>query len=231
MVCTAGRPKLSADDDRELHAYSAGICLLCSRSLFEKGNLRVTSIAERAHIVAHSFSGPRGSETLSAPQRASPNNIVLLCPTCHTLVDKSPDEYPAHLLLAAKRARREAVEAVGQVRTFEDRRQARRYVEAILARNHAVFLALGPDSVGALASPEAAAMWSHAVLRDIVPGNELIVAVVNTNQSLGSAEDRDAAEQLRLHTIDLAQKHRDGVIAGPALRFPSAAERIFKDEA
>jgi len=188
------------------------------------------SIVERAHIVGHSVSGPRGSEALSVEQRSSSENIVLLCPNCHTLVDKSPEEYPAGRLLAAKRARRDAVERLGRVRTFENRRQARQYVDAILMRNRAVFHSLGPDGVGGLASTDAAAKWSDAVLRDIVPGNELIVALVDANSSVATAEDRDAAEQLRLHTIDLAQKHRDGVAAGPALRFPPAAERIFGGE-
>src|ERR1700680_45476 len=160
LVCTAGRAKLSPEDDRILHAQSAGICLLCRRTLFEKGRRGVTSIVERAHIVGHSVSGHRGSESLSVEQRSSPENIVLLCPTCHTLVDKSPEEYPAKRLLAAKQARRDAVERLGQVRGFENRRQARQHVDAILMRNHAVFLALGPDRVGGLASTEAAAKWN-----------------------------------------------------------------------
>jgi hypothetical protein len=56
LACREGRPSLSQDQDRRLFSESAGTCLLCSEPLFtdlSEGS-RSISIAERAHIIAHS---------------------------------------------------------------------------------------------------------------------------------------------------------------------------------
>jgi hypothetical protein len=217
-----------------LFAESAGTCLLCNTPLFiDPATLRRSiSIAERAHIVAHSERGPRGDRSLPRDYRADPANIVLLCPTCHTTVDKDPSAYPVDLLLGKKDTRAAAVARVGGVLTFATRRQARGAVEEILIRNATIFRVLGPDPLdGSTRSAEAAAKWRQRVLDDIVPGNELIVALVEMNPDLATAADRVAAEELRLHAQDLADKHQHGEARGSALRFPRVAEAIFADGA
>lgn len=229
MICKNGRPTLTRDQEQQLHAESAGTCLLCSMSLFKKRvDGRSLAIAERAHIVAHSEKGPRGSGRVSASARSDPANIVLLCPTCHTIVDKDPIAYPVELLLAKKRTRAAKVARIGGVPTFASRTDARNAVETILDRNETIFRVIGPNPLdGSLPSTEAAAKWRDRVLEEIVPGNELIVAIVEMNPDLTTRPDRIAAEQLRLHTQDLARKHQCGEIIGHALRFPREATQIF----
>ncbi|HEV7162940.1 MAG TPA: HNH endonuclease [Solirubrobacteraceae bacterium] len=229
MVCKHGRPQLTQDQEQQLFAESAGTCLLCNAPLFKKRvDGRALSIAERSHIVAHSEKGPRGNVRMPVSSRSNPENIVLLCPTCHTIVDKDPIAYPTKLLLARKQRRAAAVAGIGGVPTFGSRSDARNAVEAILDRNETIFRAIGPDPLdGSLPSTEAAAKWRDRVLEDIVPGNELIVAIVGMNRDLAVKSDRTAAELLRLHTQDLARKHRGGEIIGCALRFPQQANQIF----
>lgn len=229
MTCKSHRPRLTRDQERQLFAESAGTCLLCSAPLFTtRSDGKSLSITEGAHIVAHSEKGPRGDRVTSVDTKSDPANIVLLCPICHAVVDKDPTAYPVELLLAKKRTRAAAVARVGGVPTFARRTDARQAVEAILARNETVFHAVGPDPRdGSLPSTEAAAKWSEHVLDDIVPGNELLVAMVEMNPDLVTQADRMAAEQLRLHTRDLARKHRCGETIGRALRFPPEAANIF----
>jgi len=192
---------------------------------------RSISIAERAHIVAHSAAGPRGDSGVPASYRSEPANIVLLCPTCHTMADKSPDAYPKQLLLMKKAARAAAVARVGGTPIFGKREDARRAVEAVLERNTMIFHTSGPSAKdGSLPSTEAAEKWSRLVLEEIVPGNELIVAIVELNPHLATTSDRSAMELLRLHTRDLAEKHRGGPLTAPAIRFPKVAEQIFAGE-
>lgn len=225
-MCRNGRPKLDLDQERRLFAESAGTCLLCSTPLFKdlRECSRSLSIAQRAHIVAYSDKGPRGKAGLPANSLSDPANIVFLCPTCHTVADKAPIAYPTDLLLGKKQTRAAAVARIGGVPTFATRSEARRAVETILDRNETIFRGIGPDPLdGSLPSREAAAKWRDRVLEDIVPGNELIVAIVEMNPALTTRVDRLAAEQLRLHVQDLASKHRSGKIVGPALRFPEAA--------
>jgi hypothetical protein len=99
---------------------------------------------------------------------------------------------------------------------------------AILEQNRFIFSNYGPDpDDGSVTSTEHAQRWRRHVLDDIVPGNELIVSIVRINDRLATAQDRQAAEFLRLHTRDISDKHRGRPISAPARRFPISAENIF----
>ena len=50
-------------------------------------------IGKIAHIVAHSDDGPRGDPTFPASMREDPENLILLCPTHHDLVDLQPNTF------------------------------------------------------------------------------------------------------------------------------------------
>jgi 5-methylcytosine-specific restriction endonuclease McrA len=229
MACKKGRVKLNLDQDRRLFIDSAGTCLLCQTPLFPTSPRgRSISVAERAHIVAHSPAGPRGRGTEGGPAVDDPANLVLLCPTCHTKVDKVPAEYPAEMLLEFKATRAAAVARVGSVITYDDRAEARSAVEEILRQNRETFNQYGPNSDdGSLPTPEAASKWRELVLMEIVPRNELLYSIVQVNEHLASAADRLAAEHLRAHTRDLAAKHQGGPLLAQSQKFPKAAEEIF----
>ncbi|MGW4426023.1 hypothetical protein [Streptosporangium sp. NPDC004631] len=192
---------------------------------------RSVSIAERAHVVAHSDLGPRADQTLSEEDRSDPANIVMLCPTCHTQVDKLPDNFPAEVLLSKKASRAAAVALVGGTPVFQTRMDARRAVKEVLERNRLIFRNYGPDvDDGSIPSTEEVERWSRHVLEDIVPGNELIVAIVRINERITTVEDRETAELLRLHTRDLGEKHRGQPVTAPARRFPVATENLFVED-
>lgn len=59
-------------------------------------------VGEEAHIVAREEDGPRGESPLTPTQRDDYSNLVLLCPTHHTLIDKAPQEYTVEFLLKTK---------------------------------------------------------------------------------------------------------------------------------
>lgn len=233
MACSNGRPKLPRDQERRLFAESAGTCLLCNTPLFVTvgHGTRSISIAEQAHVIAHSDRGPRADETQPKVKRHDPENIVLLCPTCHTQIDKVPDSFPAAYLLSKKKSRAAAVAMIGGTPEFETRSDARCAVREILQKNRLIFQKYGPDPRdGSIRTTEEAERWSRHVLEDIVPGNELIVAIVKVNERLATDKDREIAEALRLHTCDLAEKHRGLPLTAPARRFPAAAEDLFADD-
>ncbi|MGI5207496.1 SAVMC3_10250 family protein [Spirillospora sp. CA-108201] len=62
-------------------------------------------MGELAHIIPANLRGPRGQSEreLTETGRAMRENIIMLCPTCHTLIDKAPEKYPADLLRNWKR--------------------------------------------------------------------------------------------------------------------------------
>jgi hypothetical protein len=50
-------------------------------------------IGEICHIRAQSEGGPRYDSSLNEEEIDSASNLILLCPTHHTVVDKNPDNY------------------------------------------------------------------------------------------------------------------------------------------
>jgi hypothetical protein len=59
----------------------------------------VAVIGQIAHIYAASDNGPRGKAGLTEKERNHPDNLILLCPTHHVVVDQQHASYPASLLL------------------------------------------------------------------------------------------------------------------------------------
>jgi len=72
-------------------------------------------VGEVAHICAESEGGPRWNAKLSEAQRRDFDNLLLLCPTCHTLIDKDPAAYRKSTLRKWKRDREARFEAIGDL--------------------------------------------------------------------------------------------------------------------
>lgn len=62
------------------------------------GGSSVVKIVNIAHIYSHSPNGPRGQGGLTEDQLVAPENLLLLCPNHHELVDKPNSEYTAETL-------------------------------------------------------------------------------------------------------------------------------------
>src|SRR2546428_9139485 len=89
---------ISDADTKLLWGRAAGICSNpgCREGLTIILNEdRNYNVGEMAHVIAKKPGGPRGKSGGGADSYA---NLILLCPTCHTHVDKAPGEYPEDLL-------------------------------------------------------------------------------------------------------------------------------------
>jgi hypothetical protein len=87
-------------DTKLLWGRAGGLCSICKIKLSEdkKTSNEAFPFGEQAHIVAEEEDGFRGKSRLTLEQRNSYPNLILLCPNCHTKIDKAPDEYPVELL-------------------------------------------------------------------------------------------------------------------------------------
>lgn len=74
----------------------------CTNPIVRSGEFSDDVIGQISHIYAAADNGPRGKPGLTTKERNAPGNLVLLCPTCHVIVDKQYKEYPATLLLQWK---------------------------------------------------------------------------------------------------------------------------------
>ena len=88
------RPKWTTEQQIRLWVKCGGYCCMCNSYLLnheyfgDKGKF-----GELAHIIAHSPDGPRPN-VKDYPQEYidSEDNIMILCPTCHTMIDKKENE-------------------------------------------------------------------------------------------------------------------------------------------
>ena len=91
---------ISLPDLRLLWGRAGELCSICRVKLSEdkKTSSEAFPFGEQAHIIAEENDGPRGKSLLTLEQRNSYHNLILLCPTCHTKIDKAPEEFPVELL-------------------------------------------------------------------------------------------------------------------------------------
>lgn len=109
-----GRKAPSIETLRRLFALSGNQCARpsCPTVLLTADG---TLVGEVAHIAAESPGGPRFDPKLSEADRRAFENLLLLCGTCHTLVDKDSETYTQAKLRKWKRDRESRFEAVGDL--------------------------------------------------------------------------------------------------------------------
>lgn len=73
-----------------------------------------------AHIIAESPNGPRGQED-SKEYAGDVDNIILLCPKHHHLVDTQPEKFPKELLQAMKKNHEDRVQRLLNIRVDKQR--------------------------------------------------------------------------------------------------------------
>jgi len=74
-------------DVKLLWGRSGNRCAICRREVSEDkiASSDAYPLGEQAHIVAEEAIGPRGESTLSLDERNRYHNLILLCPTDHTI--------------------------------------------------------------------------------------------------------------------------------------------------
>ncbi|MEA5566334.1 HNH endonuclease signature motif containing protein [Anabaena sp. UHCC 0399] len=87
-------------DVKILWGRSGNRCAICKIELTPVGSKSV--LGEMAHIIADSLQGPRGDSHLISEQRNEYDNLILLCPTHHTLIDKNEEEWTIEKLRIIK---------------------------------------------------------------------------------------------------------------------------------
>ncbi|MCA1908290.1 MAG: HNH endonuclease [Magnetospirillum sp.] len=232
MVCTKGRINPSTQTKLRLFADAAGYCQRpdCTRRLFSEEGGPDYHIAEMAHIMAAADDGPRPNADLTAEDRATYDNLILLCPNCHTEIDKEPAAFPDDMLREWKQGHKDKIRAALGIINFSSRQSVRNFIEPLLRRNRAIFDAYGPDNTYR-ENPEAeeARVWQRMMVSQIIPNNQSILMVLDSNISLMNEGDLKTLELFRQHVDDLVERHlgEDRTVAS---RFPSDMATMFGDD-
>ncbi|MEV9126448.1 HNH endonuclease signature motif containing protein [Klebsiella pneumoniae] len=187
-------------------------------------------MAEMAHVIPHGDTGPRHEERPAEEFEAdSFENLILLCPTCHTIIDKAPESFPRSMILEWKNNHLAALaHKQGNVR-YEDRRQAREAVVAAMDESKAIWKEFAPvEGARSDFNPESetAQIWSQRMKSVILPNHFRIQAIISTNLCHLTAEERETFAQYKEHVRGLTERHVCGV-SGRAIRYPQDMDRIF----
>lgn len=232
MACPRGAAHPDAHTQRRLFASSGGFCQnpACERELFREVKGVRFHIAEMAHVFAASTDGPRAKGSLSEEERGAYENLILLCPICHTEIDKAPSAYPDSLILSWKRNHDERLRKMFGVVRFDSRAEARTSIEGLLAENFQIFEQYGPH-IEAAQNPESGAdeRWKRKVLQKIIPNNSRIINILDANRHLLVGGEGRAVDMFRQHNDDLIARHIEGFREG-ASRFPTEISTILKDD-
>lgn len=87
-----------------LYGVSGGRCSRCKCELISPETFRdeKAQIGKIAHIVAFSENGPRSDPNFPENMKNNYENLILLCPNCHDLIDQQPNHYNAKYLKKMK---------------------------------------------------------------------------------------------------------------------------------
>lgn len=98
-------------DTKILWAKSGNRCAMCNNILVIDPHVNsLYPIGEQAHIKGDKPGSARYDSNQSNIERNSYSNLILLCPTCHTIIDKDVTKYSVDRLLEIKTKHEKSIE-------------------------------------------------------------------------------------------------------------------------
>lgn len=182
---------ISKNDERLLWGRAAGHCSnpTCEKELTTLlGDGKGYNIGEMAHIIARQEDGPRGQNG-GGPD--SYENLVLLCPNCHRMIDKAPEaEFPEAMLHDWKQQQEAKVAQMGSLVTHNTLEELKEVVSGLLLENRMIWEEFGPKSASAQNDPASnlQQLWTLQKLSTIVPNNRRIINIIQNNMTLLTKE-------------------------------------------
>lgn len=218
---------------RKLWAASGGFCANpdCHAELFhffDDGN--ISNIEEFAHIIGKKEDGPRGNHNMSRSDRDNFDNILLLCPTCHSLIDKNPKKFSDSLLISWKQCHQDNIRSLFAEYKFKTRKDIHDYLEPILKENSTIFNEYGPYSNNAKTRQlESELKWNQLSIKKILPNNRKIERTIQNNIELLTPQELNEFSKFKLHVEGFEYNKISGDVNSVYPTFPKNFERIFDE--
>lgn len=187
-------------------------------------------IAEMAHMIPHGEAGPRHADRPADDFDPDAfENLILLCPTCHTKIDNDPDGFPRGILLEWKQNHLANLAAKQGIKAYRNRAEVRAAFVGAMAENKAIWDKFATEHATSFEyDPEAetAGAWDQRMRSVILPNHYRAQAIIRANLELANYNERRTFAEYQEHVRGFAERHVCGV-AGRAIRFPAAMEGIF----
>jgi hypothetical protein len=166
---------------------------------------------------------------MSDSEKAAFENLIVVCPNCHTIIDKDEESFPDNLVQKWKTDHIKTIRDALLVPRFQSRRDARAWVEERLLANRIVHSEFGPDRDYRFdPESEMASVWRRKVIEQVIPRNRQLLAALDINVSLLAPHEKLARERFRQHVDDQEAFHIWGDATVRA-RFPVEVEGVFRD--
>lgn len=186
-----------------LFALSGNKCAApdCNNPIIKAGTAQSDEmvLGRICHIYAASDNGPRGKPGLTNKEKKSPQNLILCCPTHHTVVDGQYETYPAAMLFDWKE------------------KQERAYRERLSASMNSIGYAELEVAAKALLSTVDSTSTEFSVIppQDKISRNGLSSSITTLLQ-MGTAKSKEVADVLLIR-LRLTDKGPDGRLLGKRL--------------
>lgn len=222
-----------------LWSNAAGRCSFsgCNERLAveESAGITAYTLGEMAHIKGEKLGSNRYDESQPDIERNSYENLILLCPTHHTLIDKTENEvtYTVARLHQMKVEHESNISNKLNVQLFENVEQLKNKLSIYLAENHQAWVQYGPMSNNARKHPnndQIFALWTSERLSTIVPNNRKIVKLLQENRGLFSRIDQIIVSKFITHVESYEKWVNDEIPYQAVLRFPKEFETLIFGE-
>ncbi|MEZ8659342.1 HNH endonuclease [Vibrio cyclitrophicus] len=222
-----------------LWSNAAGRCSFrgCTERLSVEEAEGVTpyTLGEMAHIKGNKLGSNRYDADQPALERDGYENLILLCPTHHTLIDKAENEaeYSVELLHEMKQEHEEFVSNRLQITELESLEQLKDKIAPYMAENHQVWEQYGPMSESARKNPnsdQVYALWTSERLSTIVPNNREIKELLVKYRALFSRKEQRVVSKFIQHVESYEQWVHDKIPYNAVQRFPIDFEDLILGE-
>lgn len=195
--------------------------------LFETGE--ITNIEEIAHIIGHKEDGPRGHDNTSLNERDEFENLILLCPNCHTIIDKNPELFPKETIRQWKRNHSDSIRNLFVAPKYSTREEIRKYLRPLFAENKYIFDTFGPFSSNAKSDQMATEIeWERQAIQKIIPNNRKIEAAISQNEEMLKESEYLLYIQFKIHREGFEFNKLSGDVNAVVPRFPEGFDSIFE---
>lgn len=199
---------ISEKDAKLLWGMAGGHCSNpgCRKRVAERGEKgRSFLTGEMAHIIARQADGPRGD---GVGGDNTYDNLVLLCPNCHTAIDKCPDNHPPELLHSWKKQHEDWVDSWSDCKKMDSTVALMSFVKDLLSENHHYFVSYGPKSAEAQQNPASSAhvVWTARRLDTILPNNRKILKALEVNSDVIPGEMKLDVIKFKDHALGYEQQ-------------------------
>lgn len=219
-----------------LWANAAGRCSFtgCEERLTieQAANAAPYTLGEMAHIKGEKAGSNRYDKSQTTHERDSYENLILLCPNHHTLIDKPENEgiYSDDVLTKMKITHEKNVSKCLEAKELSSAEKVKEKIAIYLAENQQAWLQYGPLSEAAQKNPhseEIYAVWISERLSTIVPNNRIIASLLEANRDLFDRQEQTIISQFLSHVKSYEKWVQDEIPYQAVMRFPVDFEHLI----